>query len=124
MIVFVRAKKSTHRLRVLFGLAGLNAVELHGDLSQRERLESLDRFRNGQADYLLATDVAARGLDIPGIETVINMNMPANFKSYLHRVGRTARAGRHGRYAENCGTNGPNADANAAAANAAEWIGC
>lgn len=97
VIVFVRAKKSTHRLRVLFGLAGLNAVELHGDLSQRERLESLDRFRNGQADYLLATDVAARGLDIPGIETVINMNMPANFKSYLHRVGRTARAGRHGR---------------------------
>ena len=115
----MRAKKSTHRLRVLFGLAGLNAVELHGDLSQRERLESLDRFRNGQADYLLATDVAARGLDIPGIETVINMNMPANFKSYLHRVGRTARAGRHGRYAKNFGTTGTNADANAADAIAA-----
>lgn len=60
-------------------------------------MESLEKFRDGEVDYLLCTDVAARGLDIAGITTVINASMPHSFKQYIHRVGRTARAGRNGR---------------------------
>jgi ATP-dependent RNA helicase DDX27 len=62
-----------------------------------QRLEALKRFRQGDVDYLLATDVASRGLDIKGIESVINYDMPAQIELYLHRVGRTARAGAKGR---------------------------
>ena len=84
-------------MKILFGLMGLSAAELHGNLTQEQRLEALERFRDNQVDFLLATDLAARGLDIKGIETVINYNMPTQFAQYLHRVGRTARAGRNGR---------------------------
>ncbi|GAB4821500.1 hypothetical protein N2152v2_008546 [Parachlorella kessleri] len=97
-IVFFQTKQKAHRLKILFGLAGLPpAAELHGDMTQAARLESLERFRKGEAAYLLATDVAARGLDILGVETVINFDCPAQLASYLHRVGRTARAGNRGR---------------------------
>ncbi|RUS29133.1 hypothetical protein BC938DRAFT_481022 [Jimgerdemannia flammicorona] len=96
-IVFFRSKAAAHQMRILFGLVGLRAAELHGDLSQEQRLEALEKFRDSECDFLLATDLASRGLDIKGIETVINFNMPQNFAQYLHRVGRTARAGRNGR---------------------------
>jgi ATP-dependent RNA helicase DDX27 len=62
-----------------------------------KRLQALQHFRDGQVNYLMATDLASRGLDIKGIETVINYDMPAQLAQYLHRVGRTARAGRKGR---------------------------
>ncbi|KAG9101037.1 nucleolar DEAD-box protein required for synthesis of 60S ribosomal subunit [Ceratobasidium sp. 370] len=97
VIVFFRSKKLAHQMRVLFGLCGLKALELHGDLTQEQRLNALAQFRSGKADYLLATDLASRGLDIRGIETVINYDMPGQIEQYVHRVGRTARAGKKGR---------------------------
>ncbi|KAI8381562.1 P-loop containing nucleoside triphosphate hydrolase protein [Radiomyces spectabilis] len=97
VIVFFRSKAAAHQMKILFGLMGLNAAELHGNLTQEQRLEALEKFRDNEVDYLLATDLAARGLDIKGIKTVINYNMPMQFAQYLHRVGRTARAGRNGR---------------------------
>ncbi|KAI9454005.1 DEAD-domain-containing protein [Russula earlei] len=97
VIVFLRSKKLAHQLRIVFGLLGLSCEELHGDLTQEQRLNALQHFRDGQVNYLMATDLASRGLDIKGIETVINYDMPAQLAQYLHRVGRTARAGRKGR---------------------------
>eukprot|EP01133_Synstelium_polycarpum_P014555 gene14555-17201_t len=96
-IIFFKSKREVHRLRIIFGLAGLNAAELHGDLSQEQRFESLQLFRDNKVDFLLASDVAARGLDVLGVRTVINFNMPRNLAQYIHRVGRTARAGEMGR---------------------------
>lgn len=98
VIIFFRSKVAAHQMKILFGLLGLRAAELHGNLTQEQRLEALELFRDHKVDYLLATDLAARGLDIKGIEVVINYNMPNQFAQYLHRVGRTARAGRNGRY--------------------------
>ncbi|KAL0438404.1 UNVERIFIED_CONTAM: DEAD-box ATP-dependent RNA helicase 28 [Sesamum latifolium] len=89
-------KKAAHRLKILFGLAGFKAAELHGDLTQAQRLDALELFRKQQVDFLIATDVAARGLDIIGVQTVINFACPRDLTSYVHRVGRTARAGREG----------------------------
>lgn len=97
VIIFVRSKKLAHQLKIVFGLLGLSAAELHGDLSQEQRLQSLSQFRDGKVDFLLATDLASRGIDIRGVQTVINYDMPAQLEPYLHRVGRTARAGRQGR---------------------------
>lgn len=96
-VIFFRSKMGAHRFRVLFGLCGLAAEELHGDLTQEQRLTALKRFRDHQVSFLLATDLASRGLDIRGIEGVINYEPPKSFDIYLHRVGRTARAGKAGR---------------------------
>lgn len=96
-IVFFCSKAAAHQMKIVFGLLGLKASELHGNLSQEQRIQALEDFRDGKVDFLLATDLAARGLDIQGVETVINYNMPGQFSQYLHRVGRTARAGRAGR---------------------------
>ncbi|KAL0951162.1 hypothetical protein HGRIS_007894 [Hohenbuehelia grisea] len=97
VIVFLRSKKLAHQMRIVFTLLGLRCEELHGDLTQEQRLRSLQLFRDGAVDYLMATDLAARGLDIKGVETVINYDMPNQLAQYLHRVGRTARAGKKGR---------------------------
>ncbi|KDO22710.1 hypothetical protein SPRG_11024 [Saprolegnia parasitica CBS 223.65] len=96
-IVFMETKKHAHRMMILFGLAGIKAAELHGDLDQRERLQALQNFRDGSADILLCTDIAARGIDVEGVHAVINYQMPKDVTTYVHRVGRTARAGRKGR---------------------------
>jgi len=96
-LVFVRAKKHAHRMRILFGLAGLKATELHGSLTQAQRMEALDNFKEGGVEFLICTDLAGRGLDIPGVRAVVNWCMPNTIQQYIHRVGRTARAGMSGR---------------------------
>ncbi|KAK8813884.1 DEAD/DEAH box RNA helicase [Blastocystis sp. ATCC 50177/Nand II] len=96
-IIFCEKKSEAHRLQIVLGLLGLHCAELHGDLNQTQRLQALDRFAKKEVDFLLATDVAARGLDIKGVKTVINLHMPQTEAVYIHRVGRTARAGHSGR---------------------------
>ena len=96
-IVFFRQKKEAHRVRIIFGLCGFRASELHGSMTQEQRIAAVENFRSGKTTHLLATDVASRGLDIKSVETVINYEAPQNHSIYLHRVGRTARAGRIGR---------------------------
>lgn len=96
-LVFFRSKAAAHHMKIMFGLLGLKAAELHGNLSQLQRLESLEAFRDKKVDFLLATDVASRGLDISGIKTVINYDMPATYQVYIHRCGRTARGDASGR---------------------------
>ncbi|KAJ7963849.1 DEAD-box ATP-dependent RNA helicase [Quillaja saponaria] len=96
VIIFSGTKQAAHRLKIIFGLAGLRAAELHGNLTQAQRLDALELFRKQEVEYLIATDVAARGLDIIGVRTVINFACPRDLTSYIHRVGRTARAGREG----------------------------
>ncbi|EEP82267.1 hypothetical protein UREG_07132 [Uncinocarpus reesii 1704] len=97
VIVFFRQKKEAHRARIVFGLLGLKAAELHGSMSQEQRIHAVEAFRDGKVPFLLATDLASRGLDIKGVESVINYEAPQSHEIYLHRVGRTARAGRSGR---------------------------
>ncbi|KAM5535451.1 hypothetical protein V8D89_010973 [Ganoderma adspersum] len=97
VIIFFRSKKLAHQMRIVFRLLDMKCDELHGDLSQEQRLRALQQFRDGYVDYLMATDLASRGLDIKGIETVINYDMPGQLAQYLHRVGRTAREGKKGR---------------------------
>merc|ERR1719215_1536403 len=82
---------------ILCGLCGIQGAELHGNLTQPQRLQSLEQFRKSEVDILLATDLAARGLDISRVETVINFEMPNQVETYIHRIGRTARAGRGGK---------------------------
>ena len=97
VIVFFDTKVAAHKLMIICGLCGIKCTELHGNLTQVQRLEALEAFREGSVDVLLATDLAARGLDIPGVEAVINFEMPSQVDTYVHRIGRTARAGRGGR---------------------------
>ncbi|KAM0279377.1 hypothetical protein ACHAQH_004642 [Verticillium albo-atrum] len=96
VIIFFRQKKDAHRARIIFGLLGLSCAELHGSMNQTQRIQSVEDFRDGKVSYLLATDLASRGLDIKGIDTVINYEAPQKLEIYVHRVGRTARAGRAG----------------------------
>lgn len=95
-IIFFSRKQDAHRARVILGLLGLSARELHGNLNQTERVANIEAFRTGEVSFLLATNLASRGLDIRGVETVINFDAPKDISVYLHRVGRTARAGRKG----------------------------
>ncbi len=95
-LVFVRTKHGADRLARSLRKQGFQAGELHGGMSQPQRERSLGRFASGANDVLIATDVAARGLDLEDITHVINFDAPADEKAYVHRVGRTARAGRGG----------------------------
>jgi len=95
-LVFVRTKRGADRLRVKLGTKGVRALAMHGDMTQGMRETALSRFVSGSTDVLIATDVAARGLDLDGITHVINYDPPRDYKDYVHRVGRTARVGRPG----------------------------
>lgn len=95
-IIFSATCKGCHLLSLLLEELGLPAAALHSGLSQRERLASLSRFKSEVVPLLLATDVASRGLDIPTVDLVVNYDLPMLARDYVHRVGRTARAGRSG----------------------------
>jgi ATP-dependent RNA helicase RhlE len=95
-LVFVRTKHGADRLVKRLSREGIEAVAMHGNKSQRQREVALQRFESGQVDVLVATDVAARGIDVAGVSHVINFDAPADHETYVHRVGRTGRAGRQG----------------------------
>jgi ATP-dependent RNA helicase RhlE len=95
-LVFVRTKAGADRLARKIRHRGIKAAPMHGDMTQQARERTLARFDRGQIDTLIATDVAARGLDLEDITHVINYDAPEDDNSYVHRVGRTARAGRGG----------------------------
>ncbi|CAI5756255.1 unnamed protein product [Candida verbasci] len=97
IIIFTRTIANCQRTCLLARILGFNSVPLHGQLSQTQRLGSLNKFKSGKSNILIATDVAARGLDIPSVDIVINYDIPTDSKSYIHRVGRTARAGKSGK---------------------------
>ncbi len=96
-LVFVRTKRGADRLAQKLARRDIAVVAMHGDLSQPQRERALEKFRTGRATTLVATDVAARGLDLEAIEHVINFDPPEDDKGYVHRVGRTGRAGASGR---------------------------
>jgi ATP-dependent RNA helicase RhlE len=95
-LVFVRTKRGADRLVRKLSRQGVQAVAMHGDMSQGARERALARFESGKVSTLVATDVAARGLDLDDITDVINFDPPAEHKDYVHRTGRTGRAGRSG----------------------------
>src|SRR6185503_13362431 len=95
-LVFVRTKRGADRLVKRLGSQGVKAVAMHGDKSQGQRERALANFESGRVDTLVATDVAARGIDVAGISHVINYDPPEDRDGYLHRIGRTGRAGRTG----------------------------
>jgi len=96
VLVFVRRKRDADRLASAVTRGGVPATSIHSDRSQKERIEALDGFRRGEFPVLIATDVAARGLDVTGISHVINFDVPHSCEDYIHRAGRTARAGATG----------------------------
>ncbi len=95
-LVFVRTKRGADRLRTRLSAKGIKALALHGDMTQSARERALQTFASGKVDVLVATDVAARGLDLDDITHVVNYDPPRDHQDYVHRVGRTARAGRAG----------------------------
>jgi superfamily II DNA/RNA helicase len=95
-LVFVRTKRGADRLVRRLSSQGVHAVAMHGDKTQRQREKALAAFEAGRVDTLVATDVAARGIDVSGISHVINFDPPADREGYVHRIGRTGRAGQTG----------------------------
>ena len=96
-LVFCNTKKKVDELTAVLKEAGYQAEGLHGDLAQHQRDVVMGRFRNGSTNILIATDVAARGIDVDNVEAVINYDIPQDIEYYVHRIGRTGRAGKKGR---------------------------
>jgi ATP-dependent RNA helicase DeaD len=96
LLVFRKTKTGVDDLATALNRRGYKVRGLHGDYSQREREKVMRLFRKGQVDILIATDVAARGLDVSGITHVVNYDIPQDPESYIHRIGRTGRAGKEG----------------------------
>ena len=96
-IVFASTKQRTQRLANELKQEGFKAITIHGDLSQRERDNAMYRFKKGTEDILVATDIAARGIDVPAVGHIINYDIPFEPLMYFHRIGRTARAGAKGK---------------------------
>ena len=95
-IIFCNRKRDVSILHKSMSKHGFNAGALHGDMDQHARMATLDKFRNGELTYLVASDVAARGLDIPNVGHVFKFDVPNHAEDYVHRIGRTGRAGREG----------------------------
>jgi ATP-dependent RNA helicase RhlE len=95
-LVFARTKWGAEKLMKSLVRDGFNAASIHGNKSQNQRDRAIKGFREGSINVLVATDVAARGIDIPGVAYVINYDLPDTPDNYVHRIGRTARAGREG----------------------------
>jgi superfamily II DNA/RNA helicase len=95
-LVFVRTKRGADRLVKRLAGSGVKAAAVHGNRSQKQREQALSQFRSGRVDTLVATDVAARGIDVQDISHVINFDLPGDHDVYVHRIGRTGRAGRRG----------------------------
>lgn len=96
-MIFCSTCNNTVRTALMLRALGLAAVPLHGQMSQNKRLASLNKFKGKDRQILISTDVASRGLDIPHVDVVLNFDIPTHSKDYIHRVGRTARAGRAGK---------------------------
>jgi ATP-dependent RNA helicase RhlE len=96
VLVFTRTKRGADRVCRNLVQSGFSAVALHGNKAQNARVRALEAFRSGEARILVATDIAARGIDVPGISHVVNYELPNEPESYVHRIGRTARAGAEG----------------------------
>lgn len=96
-MVFSSTCANTQRVALMLRNLGMTAIPLHGQMSQTKRLGSLNKFKSKTRSILIATDVASRGLDIPHVDVVLNLDIPTHSKDYIHRVGRTARAGRAGK---------------------------
>lgn len=96
-LIFCNTKKKVDELAEVLKKAGFQAEGLHGDMSQHQRDVAMNRFRNGSTNILIATDVAARGIDVDNVEAVINYDIPQDIEYYVHRIGRTGRAGKTGR---------------------------
>ncbi len=96
-LIFCNTKRKVDELAEVLKKAGFQAEGLHGDMSQHQRDVAMNRFRNGSTNILIATDVAARGIDVDDVEAVINYDIPQDNEYYVHRIGRTGRAGRTGR---------------------------
>mmetsp|Transcript_32878 Transcript_32878/g.51603 ORF Transcript_32878/g.51603 Transcript_32878/m.51603 type:complete len:419 (+) Transcript_32878:113-1369(+) len=97
ILVFTKTKKKADQLETVLGRRGTPVVSIHGDKNQQAREQALDAFRQGSVSVLVATDVAARGLDIQGISLVVNYDLPTSIDDYVHRIGRTGRAGNIGK---------------------------
>ncbi|KAG5509043.1 hypothetical protein JKF63_06051 [Porcisia hertigi] len=95
-IIFCRYRTTTHRLALVFNALGLPAAEIQGNQLQDERFQAFEKFARNEVRYLITTDVASRGLDIQGVATVLNYDLPPTLTAYIHRVGRTARIGQTG----------------------------
>lgn len=96
VLIFTRTKRGADRLAKNLVKQGVAAAAIHGDKSQNQREQSLDRFRKGKMRVLVATDVASRGIDVKELSHVINYDMPGDVETYIHRIGRTGRAGKEG----------------------------
>ena len=96
-IIFCNRKRDVSMVNKFLQRQGRNARDIHGDLDQSQRQATLDAFKAGEVDYLVATDVAARGLDVVDLPAVINLDVPYHPDDYVHRIGRTGRAGKEGR---------------------------
>ena len=96
VLIFALYKKEAARVERNLRYNGYNVSAIHGDLTQQQRTNALNEFKSGKTNLLLATDVAARGLDIPNVKTVINLTFPLTVEDYVHRIGRTGRAGQTG----------------------------
>lgn len=105
VIIFAQMKHTANKLAEKLNKSGVNCMAIHGNKSQAARIKALDKFRHGQLRVLIATDVAARGIDVEGVTHVINYQLPQEPETYVHRIGRTGRAGESGQALSFCSEN-------------------